>query len=89
MDNQLVLKNLDECLQALNSRGDLPADLFVDYSSGDVWVADYPKELEYTVHFCPAVELVCEFPPKDEHVYTVEDVDKICQKAYREFLTLA
>lgn len=86
MEKQLVLRNLDECLRILNSRGDLPADLFVDYSSGDVWVPDYPKENEYTVQFCQAVELVYEFPAADETVYSAEDVEAICNRAYREFL---
>ncbi len=89
MDKKLTLRNLNECLENLNNRGDLPADLFLDFSSGDVWVPDYPKEHEYTVQFCPAVELVCEFPPRDKTVYTAEDVDAICQKAYREFLAMA
>lgn len=85
MDTQLILRNLDECLATLNSRGDCPADLFLDYSSGDVWIPDYPKEHEYTCHFCGAIALVHEFPAKDDTVYTAKDIEAICQDAYRTF----
>lgn len=84
MKERLSLKNLDACLEMLNNRGDMPADLFFDSTSGDVWIPDYPKECEYTVQFCPAVRLVHEFPSCDLKTYTEEDIILICENAISE-----
>lgn len=88
MLNQLTLKNLDECLDAINSRGDLPVDLYMDFSSGDIWVPDYPQEHVYNCHFCDAVSLIHEFPACDLKTYRSEDIEAICQKAYGEFVVV-
>ncbi len=86
MKEQLQLQNLEECVTILNTRGDLPADLYMDFTSGDVWVPEYPRENTYTVQFCRAVERIHEFPACDLKQYTKEEIKQICEDAYVVFL---
>lgn len=88
MYDQLTLRNVDQCLEVLNGRGDLPCDLYMDFTSGDIWIPEYPQECVYDVQFCDAVSIVHEFPACDIRTYSIDDIKEICQKAYGEYVVV-